>query len=786
MHFRKAGLGRLCLVLVLLLIAGWWLALPDPLFDLPYSVVVEDQRGELLSARIAADGQWRFPALDSVPQRFATALIAFEDKRFWHHPGIDLLALARACYQNARAGRVVSGGSTLTMQVMRLSAGGAPRTLWRKLWEMLMALRLELTTTKADILRLYASHAPFGGNVVGLEAAAWRYFGKRPDRLSWAEAATLAVLPNAPALIHPTRRRHLLRDKRDRLLERLWRQGTLDSLSYQLALAEPLPGPPQPLPDLAPHLTEYLRLQHPAGGRFRTTLDRQTQQRASELVATHARSWAANGVHNAAALILDTRSGAVRAWVGNAQGCGAAHSEWVDMVTAPRSPGSALKPLLYALLLDQGRLLPQQLLFDLPIWYGGYHPRNYHLGYDGLVPADVALARSLNVPAVGLLQAAGVPVFLNRLRQWGFQHLDKPAAHYGLSLILGGGEVTLWELCGIYASMGRTLLHADSLAGVVRRARGDLRPPFVLAQNAARPAASTDPPPPFLGAGAIWFTFEAMKQVARPDAFSNWQIFQSSRPLAWKTGTSVGFRDAWAIGVDPEWTVGVWMGNADGEGRAGLIGIRAAAPLMFNLLHMRPAAAHWFSVPYDDTEYAVLCTRSGMLASRWCPADTVLVPLPGLEGPTCTFHHVYWYDPTRRWRVHRNCAPDAVADTVFVVPAVAVPWYVRTHPEYAPPPPYRPDCLTRMPHHAGVSIIYPPHGLQVHLPVDVDGTPQAMVCRAATVRPREVLYWMLDDRFLGSTSERHELVLRPEVGPHTLTVIDARGASTSVAFTVVE
>ncbi len=782
-RFRKTGIRPWHLALILLG-AGWWLALPDPLFDLPHSVVVEDRQGELLSARIAADGQWRFPAPDSVPYRFATALIAFEDKRFWYHPGIDPLALLRACYQNARAGRIVSGGSTLSMQVLRLSAGGGPRTLRRKLWEMLMALRLELGATKEEILLLYAAHAPFGGNVVGVEAAAWRYFGKRPDRLSWAEAATLAVLPNAPALIHPARQRHLLRRKRDRLLRRLWQQGILDSTSYQLALAEPLPGPPQPLPDLAPHLAEHLRRRYPEGGRFRTTLDRQIQLHATERVATHARSWAGKGVHNAAALILDTRSGAVRAWVGNARACGAQHNEWVDMVTAARSPGSTLKPLLYAFLLDRGQLLPRQLLFDLPTWYGGYHPRNYHMDYDGLVPADLALARSLNVPAVGMLQMAGVPVFLNRLRRWGFRHLDKPAAHYGLSLILGSGEVTLWELCGVYAAMGRTLLHFDSLPGPARYVSTDLHPPFVLAQNTSRSAGATTLRPPFLRASAIWFAFEAMKQVARPDAFNNWQIFQSSRPLAWKTGTSVGFRDAWAIGVDPAWTVGVWVGNADGEGRAGLVGVHAAAPLMFSLLELRPPPPHWFPPPYDDMEYVALCAQSGMLAAPWCPADTALVPLSGLEGPVCTFHRVCWFDPSRKWQVHRGCAPEAVADTVFVVPAVATPWYARHHPEYAPPPPYRPDCAANAHLRTSVSIIYPPRGLRIHLPIDLDGTPQAMVCRAATARPRDVLYWMLDDRFVGTTSERHELALRPEVGPHTLTVIDAAGTSASVAFTV--
>ncbi len=765
----------------LLAAAVWWFAFPDPLFDTRYSVVVEDRHGRLLGARIAADGQWRFPMPDSVPRRFAEALIAFEDKRFRYHPGIDPLALLRAFRQNLRAGKVVSGGSTLTMQVMRMAGGPAPRTLWRKLWEMLMALRLELSATKEDILRLYATHAPFGGNVVGLEAAAWRYFGKHPSQLSWAEAATLAVLPNAPALIHPGRRRDALQRKRDRLLRRLHSQGTIDSLTLQLALAEPLPQAPTPLPDLAPHLTEYLRQRYPRGGRFRTTLDAGLQHRATERVAAHAHTWAGNGVHNAAALILDTHSGAVRAWVGNAAGCGSAHDEWVDMVTAPRSPGSTLKPLLYASLLDRGKLLPRQLLYDLPSWYNGYHPRNYHRGYDGLVPADVALSRSLNVPAVGLLKMAGVPVFLSQLQRWGFRHLDRPPDHYGLSLILGGGEVTLLELCGAYATMGRTLSHFDSLGS--RYLADDLHPPVVLSQNITHPRHLTDQPP-MLGAGAIWYTFEAMQRVTRPDAFGNWQVFASSRRLAWKTGTSVGFRDAWAIGLDPDWTIGVWVGNADGEGRAGLVGVKAAGPLLFALFDLVPPAKAWFPQPLDDLDYAVVCPESGMLAAPSCPRDTVLVPRPGLEGPVCSFHHVRWLDPTGRWQVHKTCEPDAVADTLFVVPAVAVPWYARHHPEYTPPPPFRPDCKTNLPADAVVSILYPTPDLRIRLPVDVDGTPQALVCRASPAHPRDVLYWILDDQYAGTTTEWHEMAIRPDPGPHTLTVIAPSGAEAKVTFKV--
>ncbi len=771
-------------VLLCTISVWWWFSLPRPLFDVAWSVVVEDRSGDLLGARVAADGQWRFPPPDSVPWRFAQALIAFEDKRFYRHVGVDPIALIRACYQNLRANRIVSGGSTLSMQVIRLAGGPGARTFRRKVWEMLMALRLELGTHKEDILKLYATHAPFGGNVVGLEAASWRYFGKSPWHLSWAQAATLAVLPNAPSLIHPGRHRQLLRHKRDQLLSRLLHRGLIDTTSWQLALAEPLPQAPKPLPDLAPHLTEHLRQQYPQGGRLRTTLDVTLQQRATEQLAQHARIWSSNGVHNAAALIVDTRSGAVRAWVGNVPGCGKSHHEWVDLVTAPRSPGSTLKPLLYAWMLDRGQILPDQLLFDLPIWISGYHPQNYHRDYDGLVPARQALARSLNVPAVGLLQQAGIAPFLHQLRKWGLAHLDWPAEHYGLSLILGSGEATLYELCGIYASMGRSLWHFDSLGS--HYLASDLHPPVVLAGQLYAPSAHPTDIAPMVGAAAIWHTFEAMKRVTRPDEWGNWQVFESSRPIAWKTGTSVGFRDAWAIGIDPQWTVGVWMGNADGEGRAGLLGVKAAAPLMFSLFELLPPVPQWFAPPYDDMEYAATCRKSGMLANPWCPTDTTLVPRACLQGPICPWHHLIWRDPHNGQRVTRSCAPEAIADTAFILPAWVVPWYARHHPEYEPPPPFRTDCQLDLPTDAVISIIYPPEGMRIDLPVDVDGTPQALVCRASSVRPDDVLYWMLDAQYVGRTTEWHELALRPKPGPHLLTVTNASGAQASVHFTVVD
>ncbi|MCS6947615.1 MAG: penicillin-binding protein 1C, partial [Steroidobacteraceae bacterium] len=471
-----AALAALAGIAALAATVGVWRLAPRPLLPAPLSTVLLARDGSLLGARIAADGQWRFPPLASVPDKFRSALLAFEDRRFAEHRGVDWLAVARAAGQNLKARRVVSGGSTLTMQLARLvrtaqTRGTAAerrraRTLRDKAIEALLALRLELQYSKAEILALYASHAPFGGNVVGLEAAAWRYFGRAPAELSWAEAATLAVLPNAPALVTPGRNRLRLQRRRDALLLRLAASGVLDRLDLKAALAEPLVGAPLPLPNDAPHYLDTLRRRTPDRHRLHSTLDATLQRQAVELVRDHARELERQNVHNVAALVLDNRTFDVLAYVGNAEwslarGRGFA----VDIVQRPRSTGSILKPFLYAALLDSGQLLPRMLVADVPTQIAGYMPENFDRQYRGAVPADVALAQSLNVPAVRLLQQYGVERFYDALRARGFSTLVRPPSHYGLTLVLGGAEGTLWDITHLYARLVADARGADPRAG---------------------------------------------------------------------------------------------------------------------------------------------------------------------------------------------------------------------------------------------------------------------------------------------------------------------------------
>jgi len=685
--------NRLLLGGICLLLFAWYVCLPDPLFKDPTSIVLLDRNRELLGAKIAEDMQWRFPPRESVPLAFQQSIITFEDQRFFYHPGVDPIALLRAIYQNISQWEVVSGASTLSMQVIRLARKGQSRTFWEKCIEIIWATRLEWRYSKQEILALYASHAPFGGNIVGLDAAAWKYFGRSPEQLSWAETATLAVLPNAPGLIHPGRNRTALKQKRNRLLSRLTEKNLIDSLTCYLAQQEPIPESPKPLPSLAPHLLERLHArQNPAEERLSSiyaTIDYRIQQRANQIVDRFHRSLRRNGVHNMAALIVSVETGEVVSYVGNTSPLDKVdHGHAVDVITALRSSGSILKPLLYASMLHDGELLPHMLIPDIPSFYNGYVPVNYNRTYAGSIPADQALARSLNIPAVRMLHEYGIPRFYDKLKDLGLTTLHRPPGDYGLTLILGGAEVSLEDLCKVYAAMSRTLgNYQENERQYTPHEYSPLK--YIYPQDMPPVSEQVLQPQRKLSAAAIWLTFEAMLEVSRPETERYWQQFSSSRKIAWKTGTSFGARDAWAVGCTPEYVVGVWVGNADGEGRPGLTGIHAAAPVMFELFNTLPSDNTWFEEPQDELVEVDVCRNSGYLASPRCPEIRQKIPRKGQETFPCPYHKDIWLDSTLTYRVHSECeSPSSMErQSWFVLPPVEAYYYKSRHPDYKILPP---------------------------------------------------------------------------------------------------
>ncbi len=781
--WKGMGLWQWCWVfLAMLLLSGYYFCLPDPLFKTPVSTVLEDREGNLLGARIAADEQWRFPYSDTVPDQFARAIICFEDKRFYRHPGVDPIAFLRAMWINLRQGKIISGGSTLSMQVIRLSRKNRSRTIWEKLIEIVLATRLEIRHTKSEILALYASQAPFGGNVVGLSAASWKYYGRSPEHLSWSESATLAVLPNSPALIHPGKNRQMLRQKRNKLLERLYQRGQIDSITCVLAKTEPLPDKPIPLPSYAPHLLDKVQAaasRQPSISRLRSTLEVNLQNQVNRVIHRHYLRLSENGIHNAGAMVVDAGTGDVLAYVGNVPGNQRMNGSAVNMITAHRSSGSIFKPFLYAGMLDAGELLPHTLVADIPTYFGSYTPKNFDLTYDGALPASEALYRSLNVPAVRMLNRYGVQRFHDLMMQIGATTLTKPASHYGLSLILGGAEASLWDLAAMYSGMVRQLKFYRTNQG--KYDRHAFRPLNYRLDHSRKNATDDknliwDTP---LSASAIWNTFESLIEVKRPGVEGYWRKFSSKGKVAWKTGTSFGFRDAWAVGCTPDYVVAVWCGNADGEGRPGLTGLKAAAPVLFDIFDLLDQESGWFEQPYDDMVEIAVCHKSGHRALPICAeVDTVLALESGRRTRPCPYHKMIHLDPAEQYQVHSECASpmDMVHRSFFILPPAQEGFYKRKHPDYTSLPPYRNDCavIARQSNPA-MELIYPKRSSLIAIPVNLDETSSSTVFEVAHRRTEAVIYWHLDDKFLGTTKHIHEWALNPVPGQHSLTLVDESG-----------
>ncbi len=786
-HFSRSR--KIMLVLLLLLLTWFALCLPRHLFYTPASYVIEDAQGNLLNASIAADGQWRFPLNAEVPQRFADCITTFEDKRFYSHPGVDITAIARAAVKNIKNGAVVQGGSTLTMQVIRLAYKDDKRSLLNKMKEAILALRLELSYSKKEIMALYAGHAPFGSNVVGLDAAAWRYYGRSAAKLSWGEMAALAVLPNAPALVHPGKNRPVLLAKRNALLDKLLLAGKIDANTCQLSKLEPLPGQPLPLPQLAPHLLQRFKKDNAVWkgpGKIRTTLDGNLQQTVNRIVAQHQAVLKGNGINNACALVLEVETGNVLAYTGNVYNTGETELEsFNDVIAAPRSPGSTLKPVLYAAMLSDGLILPNSLVPDVPTQIGGYAPENFDLGYDGAVPAARALARSLNIPAVKLLQQYKYPRFYEVLQQSGITTLNRSADTYGLSLILGGCEVTMWDMAGMYASMARTLNHQHSSKGIVNAA--DFHPARYIqnTNNKTQNLHSATSPP--LDPTSIYYTFQAMQEVMRPGEEGLWQQFNAAQKIAWKTGTSFGFRDGWAIGLTPKYVVAVWCGNTDGEGRPGLIGVHTAGPLLFDIFRVLPASA-WFTKPAYNYVNVPVCRQSGFRSGNDCPdVDTLLMPPQAGKSPQCPWHKIIHLDATGTYQVTEACeSPSAMQHRPWFILSPAMEYYYKQRNyDYKPLPPFKPGC-----DFAGngrlMELIYPQPDARIYVPLEINGERGKTVFTAAHRRSEAKIFWSIDDSFIATTQNFHQLAVNPAPGRHILTLVDENGLSITRAFEVLE
>lgn len=735
-----------------------FLCIPVPRFSNNYSTVITAADGQLLGARVANDGQWRFPATNTYSKKYVTCLLEYEDQQFYHHIGFNPVAFVKAFIANRKAGHIVRGGSTITMQVVRLARGDRPRTYKEKIIEVILALRMELRYSKDEILNLYAAHAPFGGNVVGIDAAAWRYFHTTPDRLTWSEAATLAVLPNSPALIHPGRSREQLYDKRNALLQRLSNPEARlpnrkhlpqpDEDDIDLAIDEDLPQQPYDMPMDAYHYLVKMEKERP-GQWCQTSIDYSLQRAVTDILSRHYANHSLNHIENAAVYVLDYLDDEIKAYVGN--NLSAKNAAMVDMVQAQRSTGSTLKPFLYAAMLDDGTLMPDMILPDIPYTISGYTPRNYSGEFLGAVPASKALQYSLNTPFVILLRDYGVPRFLNLLKSLKLSGLVFDSDHYGLSLILGGGEASLFDMANAYGQMGRRLASALN-----EDFDGDGEVPF-----------STT---------AVWKTLNVMTGLTRPESEIGWGGFSSSKRVAWKTGTSFGFKDAWAIGLTDRYVVGVWVGNSDGEGRPGLTGTSVAAPIMFDVISKLKGSFTYSEVPPTAVEVEV-CAESGYPCSEICPRR-VKTYVPDVENKTgvCPYHKKIFLDKSRQYRVQPNCYDiDQLCYDVYLILPPVMEWFYKQHsPMYRPLPAFYPGCGNSTSDDV-MSFIYPKDDARVIIPIGIKGDRQQVIFEIAHRNPQKTVYWSIGDQFLGSTKRNHQMPIDVEKGTYDLRCVDEDG-----------
>ncbi len=744
---------------------------PEPLFPGRYSTVVTDRNGKMMRVFLNPDQQWILPPRPDmpVPKKLEQALLTAEDRFFYSHPGVNPFAICRAIWQDARAGRIVSGASTLTMQLARISRP-KPRTVANKVLEMLQAIKIEWRYGKKDILRMYLDHAPFGGNVIGIRAASWKNFGKAPEKLTWSQAATLAVLPNAPGLISPKNGHKLLKEKRNRLLHKLLRHKIIDAATLRDALVEPVPSKSHPFPAMAPHLSRRLHAHFP-GKTVITTIDPEIQKHARALTTNYLNYLKHSGIRNGAVVIAETESGKIRAYIGSQGFFDKSASGQVDGVQAPRSTGSILKPFLYALSMDRGLILPDTVMMDIPSHYGSFTPANADHSYAGLVTAREALTQSLNIPAVRLLNAYGVRDFYNFLKQAGMSTLFRPPSAYGLPLVLGGAEAKLIDLAALYRGLGRY---------------GKFSPLTVVKRPGQKIASRSEA---LISPGACFLTLNILRDLKRPGSEYYWELFRDQWPIAWKTGTSYGQRDAWAVGVSPKWTVAVWIGNFDGTGNPEIGGAMTAGPLLFNIFNTLPRgnAPAWFPRPEDSLKKITVCKDTGYAIGPDCPQGRMVdAPIQSEFYKTCPWHRAITVTNDEKMSVCSLCWKPGNHKQIkrLSYPPEVIQLLRKRGIDINRIPPHNPKCPSR----EGInplSITYPGAGTRIFLPRDFGGIYQKLLCRVSHREAGAGIFWYMDDHYLGQTRKIHQMPVLATPGWHTLSVIDETGNRATARFHLV-
>jgi len=758
--FRFFATSTLAIVVVFFILSFLF---PPPLLK-PYSVVIRDRHAEFLHAFLAPDEVWRLKTSpDEIPEKLKRILIEKEDRYFYLHPGVNPFSLARAFIQNTLAGRRVSGGSTITMQVARMLQP-KERTYVNKLVEMFRALQLEMTYSKDNILEIYLSMVPLGGNVEGLKSAALIYYQTPLERLNIAQLFDLILIPNDPNDLRPDRNPRRLFKARTLRAAQWIRNGFLtreDSLTLWQTSAL---APRQQLPKLAPHFCLRVKGMHSHEAEIISSLDLMTQRTVEQLLSNHLRTLKPQGINDGAAILIENASRQIAAYVGSEDFADTAGSGQVDAVKALRSPGSTLKPFLYALSMDRGVLTPKTMLLDTPYDAEGFLAENYDGKYSGMVSAEEALRRSLNVPMIRLLQRAGVSEFLSFLQNAGISSLEAQKTKLGLSLILGGCGVSLEELTGAYSAFA---------------SRGVFTPPGYL----KRISSVRENTKELCSPAAAYMVTEILSGVNRSDLPNNFESSMNLPAVAFKTGTSYGRRDAWAIGYSAQYTVGVWIGNVTNRGNPDLVGSKTAAPILIDIFNSISSRHEKLILPMPrDIGTREVCALSGEPATPRCDVITegFYSKLHTLSAP-CALHKEHLVSPSGRKQYCPSCLGTNRYKVVTLAdyPSELLTFWNQIGKAYSLPPPHNSAC-TRLFAGMGPAIVSPTRDMTYYL----FSPDQKMVLQASSGLEVNEHIWYLDEELLGKRKAGEKLFVELKNGSHTVTCLDDKGRMSSVKIMV--
>lgn len=727
-----------------------------------YGTVIYDEEGILIHAFLTSDDKWRLKAEpDEITPEIKKAFIYKEDRWFYYHPGVNLLSVGRALFNNLTSGRRTSGASTITMQLARL-LDPAPRTFINKFREMFRALQLELHYSKDEILLTYLNLLPYGGNIEGVKAASMVYFDEMPQALSMGQVAMLTVIPNNPNHLKPGADNALLLYWRNKWLNRFKASGEFNSDAINDALNETIADHRMAMPRLASHYSLRVAAKAAQGNTY-STLNLALQSKLETLAGNYVRRLRSINVGNLAVVVVSNKTMEVKAYLGSSDFNDDNYQGQVDGVTALRSPGSALKPLLYALAIDKGLITPKMMMVDVPVNFAGYRPENYDEQYRGKVTAEYAIAHSLNVPAVELLDKLGTEHLSDALSLTGFKWIAQNRKHLGLSVILGGCGTTLEELTALYAAF----------------ANGGLYHPLQLDKQALPLMADT-----LCSPQAAYMITEMLTGLQRPDLPNQYQQAAHLPTIAWKTGTSYGRRDGWAIGYNPEYTVGVWTGNFPGFGSPELNGAECAVPLLFNIFNLLSdrVSPRWFTPP-DGLDFRLVCTQTGMIPDTFCHQTVMDYFIPGVStAMRCNHLHQVYTNPDETISYCRQCLPEkGYKSALFsTYPSSLLAWYNEIHIPCNAEPPHNPACLSIR--REGDPVITSLNDGAEYLLIHGRKQQLMLACNAENGVAK--VYWYLNDRFYKSVRPSEKVFFEPDAGSYKVSCSDDRGRNSDVYIEV--